>query len=249
MDSVLFDPRSERFGQPYLELWKQFAHEELWPATGHVPWNFRVLPVGEAVQSGSRVMPHEEAAQIVRRARRIAVQQCPCRKRERNCNNPLETCLSLDELADYVLYRQAGREIDVDEALAILRLCEELGLIHQTVNTDRTDVICNCCGCCCGILTPLLTYGMHEATAKSRFRATVDLESCSDCLECVERCLFGALQEADGRLKPLPDRCFGCGQCVTRCPAGAISLTEVREPDHIPAGTPGFDLSRVPSES
>ncbi len=249
MDSVLFDPRSERFGQPYLELWKQFAHEELWPATGNVPWNFRVLPVGEAVPSGSRVMPHEEAAQIISRARRIAVQQCPCRKRERNCDNPLETCLSLDELADYVLYRQAGREIGVDEALAILGRCAELGLVHQTVNTDRIDVICNCCGCCCGILTPLLTYGMHEVTAKSRFRATVDLELCIDCLECVERCLFGALQEADGRLKTLPGSCFGCGQCVTRCPAGAITLAEVREPDHIPAGTPGFDLSRVPAES
>lgn len=249
MDSVLFDPRAERFGQLYFQLWKQFAHEELWPSTGNVPWNFRVLPLGEAVPSGSRIMPHEEAAQIVSRARRIAVQQCPCRKRERNCDNPLETCLSLNELADYVLYRQAGREIDVDEALAILRRCTELGLIHQTVNTDQVDVICNCCGCCCGILTPLLTYEMHEVTAKSRFRATVDLELCIDCLECVERCLFGALQEADGRLNPQPDRCFGCGMCVSRCPTGAITLVEVREPDHIPVGTPGFDLSRVPAKS
>jgi Pyruvate/2-oxoacid:ferredoxin oxidoreductase delta subunit len=249
MDSVLFDPRADQYGQPYFDLWKQFAHTELWPATGNVPWNFRILPLGEAVQPDSRIMPHEEATQIVTRARRIAVQQCPCRKRERNCDNPIETCLSFDELADYVLYREAGREIDSAEALSILRTCAELGLVHQTVNTDQVDVICNCCSCCCGILTPLLTYGMHKVTAKSRFRAVVDPELCIDCLECVERCLFGALQEASGRLQALPDRCFGCGLCTTSCPVQAITLIEVREPDHIPTGAPGFNLSRVPPEA
>ena len=249
MDSVLFDPSAEQLGQPYFDLWKKFAHEELWPATGNESWNFRVLPLGEAVQPDSRVMPHEETAQIVAGARRIAVQQCPCRKRDKNCDNPLETCLSFNELADYVLYRQAGREIDADEARSILQSCAELGLVHQTVNTDQVDVICNCCDCCCGILTPLLTYGMHKVTAKSRFRATVDLELCVHCMECVERCVFDALQEANGLLQQLPERCFGCGQCVTLCPAGAITLVEVREPDHIPTGVPGFNLSRVPPKA
>ena len=246
MDSVLFDPQAKRFGERFFELWNQFAHQELWPATGNVPWNFRVLPVGEALAHESRVMPHEEAEQIVSRARRIAVQQCPCRKRERKCDNPLETCLSLDTLADYVLYRHAGREIDAEEARAILRRCAELGLVHQTVNTDRVDVICNCCGCCCGVLTPLLAYGMHEVTSRSRFRAAVDPERCTGCLECAERCLFGALGQADGRLEARPDLCFGCGLCAVHCPAGAITLVEVRGPEHIPTGTPGFELSRVP---
>jgi Pyruvate/2-oxoacid:ferredoxin oxidoreductase delta subunit len=249
MDSVLFDPRADQHGEHYFDLWKEFAHAELWPATGNESWNFRVLPLGEAVQPDSRIMPYEEAAQIVAGAYRIAVQQCPCRKRERNCDNPIETCLSLNELADYVLYRKAGREINTEEALSILKRCAELGLVHQTVNTDQVDVICNCCSCCCGILTPLLTYGMDKVTAKSRFRAAVDLELCIDCLECVEHCIFGALRETDGRLQALPDRCFGCGMCVTHCPARAITLVEVREPDHIPTGAPGFNLSRVPLET
>lgn len=246
MDSVLFDPRADQLGQAYFDLWKEFAHKELWPATGNESWNFRILPLGEAVRPESRILPHEEASQIVAGARRIAVQQCPCRKRDRNCDNPVETCLSFNELADYVLYRGAGREVDAGEALSILKHCAELGLVHQTVNTDQVDVVCNCCDCCCGILTPLLTYGMDKVTARSRFRAAVELEMCIDCLDCVEHCLFGALKDVDGHLQPAPDNCYGCGQCVTVCPASAINLVEVREPDHIPTGAPGFNLSRVP---
>jgi Pyruvate/2-oxoacid:ferredoxin oxidoreductase delta subunit len=249
MDSVLFDPRANELGPGYFDLWKAFAHQELWPATGNEAWNFRVLPIGEAVAPDKRVMPHEEAAAIVAGARRIAVQECPCRKRDRNCDNPLETCLSLDELADYVIYREAGREIDASEALSILRNCAELGLVHQTVNTDQVDVVCNCCDCCCGILTPLLTYGMDKVTAKSRFRASVDPALCDNHLACVERCVFGALVDVDGKLQAFPEKCFGCGMCVPACPTEAIMLVEVREPEHIPTGTPGFDLSRVPTEA
>jgi Pyruvate/2-oxoacid:ferredoxin oxidoreductase delta subunit len=246
MDSVLFDPASRKLGPGYLDLWHAFAHRELWPATGNEPWNFRVIPVSEALQPENRVMAYDEVAGIVAGARRIAVQECPCRKRDRKCDNPIETCISFDELADYVLYRKAGRELTADEALTVLKNCAELGLVHQTVNTDRVDVICNCCDCCCGILTPLLTYGMDKVTAKSRFRADLDLDLCTQCLECVDHCLFGALVEEAGQLQPLPENCFGCGHCVAVCPAGAITLVEARGPEHIPTGTPGFNLTRVP---
>ena len=88
-----------------------------------------------------------------------------------------------------------------------------------------------------------------DSIERRRFRATVDLALCTYCLACVERCMFGALQDADGQLQPLPEQCFGCGLCVPFCPAGAITLVEVREPEHIPTGTPGFNLSRVPPQA
>jgi NAD-dependent dihydropyrimidine dehydrogenase PreA subunit len=149
-------------------------------------------------------------------------------------------------LAEYAIYRQTGREINGAEAIAILRRCAELGLVHQTANTDKPDVICNCCECCCVLLSPVLRYGMDQVISKSRFRSSIDYELCTDCLDCVNRCQFGALEELGGKVVAYQEKCFGCGQCVTVCPTEAIAMVEVRDPDHIPAGLPGFSLSRAP---
>ena len=118
--------------------------------------------------------------------------------------------------------------------------------MHQTANTDRPDVICNCCECCCVLLSPVLRYGMDQAISKSRFRASIDCELCTDCLVCLDRCQFGALGDVDGKVVAYQEKCFGCGQCVTVCPAEALAMVEARDPEHIPADQPGFSLSRVP---
>ncbi len=247
MDSVLFDRHDDRLGAGYFDLWQEFVNKELFVANSNENWGFRVIPVGKVIPLESQVLPYEHAADIARQARRIAVQACPCRKRERKCDNPIETCIAFDELAEYAIYRETGREIDAAEAIAILKRCAELGLVHQTANTDKPDVICNCCECCCGVLSPVLHYGMDQVTAKSRFSSSIDDELCTNCMVCVDRCQFGALEEVDGKVMAYQQKCFGCGQCVTVCPTEAIAMVEVRDPDHIPAGLPGFSLSRLPA--
>jgi NAD-dependent dihydropyrimidine dehydrogenase PreA subunit len=249
MDFVLFDRHDDRLGAGYFDLWREFVNKEFFAAKENKNWGFRVIPVGEAIPLESHVLPYEGAAEIARGARRIAVQPCPCRKRERRCDNPIETCVAFDELAEYAIYRQTGREINTDEAISILRRCAELGLVHQTANTDKPDVICNCCECCCVLLSPVLRYGMDQVIAKSRFRASIDYELCTDCLDCVNRCQFGALEEVDGEVVAYQEKCFGCGQCVTVCPTEAIAMVKAHDPDHIPADQPGFSLSRAPVTS
>jgi len=249
MDSVLFDRHDERLGGGYFDLWREFVNQEFFAAKENKNWGFRVIPVGKAIALESHILPYEGAAGIARGARRIAVQPCPCRKRERRCDNPIETCVAFDELAEYAIYRGTGREIDTAEAIAILRGCAELGLVHQTANTDKPDVICNCCECCCVLLGPVLRYGMDQVISKSRFRSSIDYEICTDCLVCVDRCRFGALEEVGGKVVAYQEKCFGCGQCVTVCPGEAVAMLEVRDPDHIPPGQPGFSLSRAPGTS
>jgi hypothetical protein len=146
MDSVLFDRSDDRLGAGYFDLWREFVNTEFFAAKENVNWGFRVIPVGKAIPLESHVLPYEAAADIARGARHIAVQPCPCRKRERRCDNPIETCVAFDELAEYAIHRQTGREIDNAEAIALLRWCAELRLVHQTANTDKPDFICNCCG-------------------------------------------------------------------------------------------------------
>jgi electron transport complex protein RnfB len=235
MDHILFDARYDALGEGFFDLWRDFYNNEfVHGQPQESDWGFRVVPVERAIAQASFVLPCEQVSELVRSARRIAVQSCPCRKRERRCDNPIDMCISLNELADYVLYRGLGRELAAAEALALLREAEERGLIHQVDNVDRARVICNCCPCCCVLLRSVVHHGLRSAIVKSRFRAQIDPLLCANCGACLERCHYGALASANGIVTVNPDECYGCGLCVAACPVEAIALVEVRQPAHIP---------------
>ncbi len=236
MDMILYDSRYKRLGTHFVDLWRDFYNSEL----VHAPrsperMHFRILPVGEEIEDDRRILPYEHVSEIVRQARRIAVQPCPCRVRERACDTPLETCISLDRAADYFISRQIGREIDTEEALAILRRAEELGLVHETENIDRPTVLCNCCPCCCVFLRAITRYQKQHVIARSRYCAAIDGEKCTLCETCLGRCHFGAIRREGNGLAVDRECCFGCGLCATACPSEAIAMLEVRKPEHIPS--------------
>jgi len=236
MDMVLYDPRYKGLGTHFVDLWRDFYNNEL----VHAPRSpekihFRVLSVGEEIEDDRCILPHERVSEIVRQARRIAVQLCPCRVRERACDTPLETCISLDRAADYFISRQIGREIDVEDALSILRQAEELGLVHETENIDHPTIICNCCPCCCVFLRAITCYQKQQVIARSRYCAVIDREKCTLCETCLGRCHFDAIRQEENGLTVDHESCFGCGLCATTCPGKAITMLEVRKPEHIPS--------------
>jgi len=239
MDSILLDSRYDYLGEPFRAEWREFYHE----AVVHSPPDhaLRVLPIEatislEQMAGGSQVLPVESARAVVESARRIVVQRCPCRTREGRCDAPLEMCFSFNEVADYVLERGLGREINVEEALAILAQAENLGLIHQTNNSGQPYVLCNCCPCCCSLLRAIITYGVRNASVSSRFRPVVEEELCTNCLACVEACHFSAMFEEGGTRRYDADLCMGCGQCAHVCPVDAITLVEALPAGHTSSG-------------
>ncbi len=60
--------------------------------------------------------------------------------------------------------------------------------------------------------------------------AAIDPDACDGCRDCVEQCVFEAieLQKFPGskKLKAVvdADKCFGCGLCVVGCDPGAAAL-------------------------
>ena len=149
----------------------------------------------------------------------------------------MEVCLQLGKAAEYTLDRGSGRELSIDEAMEIVRLSEEAGLIHVTMNKAYSShIICNCCGDCC------VAFGLPiDATTivdPSRFLAVVDEGACNGCGDCVDRCFFDAvsLEERDGEEVSVivAEKCMGCGACQVACPEDAITMQAVREEDFIP---------------
>jgi NAD-dependent dihydropyrimidine dehydrogenase PreA subunit len=138
--------------------------------------------------------------------------------------------------------RPARREITVAEALAAIDEMENTGMVHISPNTGQITSTCNCCPCCCEVLhAGNLTGQIHEILAPSRYLAVIDLEKCSGCQTCVERCHFHAIEMRKSpnskKLKAfvINDECMGCGLCIFKCPNQAMTLELVRPPEHIPS--------------
>ncbi|HEC34948.1 MAG TPA: 4Fe-4S dicluster domain-containing protein [Anaerolineae bacterium] len=189
----------------------------------------RVIPVEQAIPFDLEVFPYERAAAIVESARSWGVRDCICRVQQRlvgkGCDYPVETCLVMAPVEEAFVGDVVTRPISKEEALCILRVAEEAGLVHTTGNfRDRHYYICNCCPCCCAVLRGLIEFGVPTAVARSGFRAAVDDDACLGCGTCVERCPFEALSLLEEVAVVNADRCLGCGVCAPTCPAGAIHL-------------------------
>lgn len=175
------------------------------------------------------VLHLEEAERILGEARSIALGPCACRKEKRNCDAPIDTCLTLNESSDRAIETWEGfRYVSADEALAALRASHEAGLVHLAYRKpgDATTVFCSCCSCCCWFLNALKRFDYHDAIVEASHVAEQDAERCIACGACVERCPFDAWNpdQNGGRPSLSRERCFGCGVCVSGCPVGAISF-------------------------
>ncbi len=57
--------------------------------------------------------------------------------KRKKCENPLETCILLNNVADILINRQVAKKITTEEALKILEQCEDLGLVHHADNASE----------------------------------------------------------------------------------------------------------------
>jgi len=115
--------------------------------------SLKVVPIGTKIGAGTELLPYHNIVENVRKAKRIAVAECICRKEKRllgeGCTHPLEACLTFGITADYYIESGMGREISAEEAIQIIEEADKSGLVHTATNTRSMSMICNCCPCCC----------------------------------------------------------------------------------------------------
>ena len=202
----------------------------------------RTIPVGESIDDRAEVLPYERAEELILGEEKFAVAPCICRQEKEiighGCGKPSETCLSFGSAANYYIHNGLGREINRDEALQILRLANETGLVLQPANAKKPVFICACCGCCCGVLNNMKRHPHPASIVATPFYAVLDTDLCNDCGVCETRCQMGAISLESGFTSLDRNRCIGCGLCVSTCSMQALSLE--RKPD--------AELSYVPRD-
>jgi len=248
IDLMMFDKQYDAYGEEFKNLLDSFHDQEyIFTFDAAEKPIFRVIPIEKEIKGVFyEILPYECVSAVIENARRVVVQRCPCRTRSRRCNNPTEICFSFDDLADYVIERGLGREVTKEEAMKLMNHAEDIGLVHQTTNSTKVNVICNCCTCCCSLLRSLVHFGKKMATVQSRYRSVVDPTLCNGCGTCLKRCHFGAITFENDKAFIWADRCFGCGLCTIKCPEKAISLVRIREREHIPPSNEGYPIGKIP---
>jgi Pyruvate/2-oxoacid:ferredoxin oxidoreductase delta subunit len=247
-DATACDVRLDKiWGRELLDLWDDYLEAEWYTdwAKFVQTWKtpvWRVLPTRKGIAKGTKLLPSEDVEAILAKVTKIALVHCSCQRVAAKCDSPVEVCLQINRAAEYAIIRGTGRELTRDEAMKIMDVAAEAGLIHSVYNISGVaNVICNCCADCCVFYYPLTKYDvLDKGAAKSRFQAEVDKAACKGCQTCVERCPFEALEMAkipgEKKLKAqvIPEKCFGCGVCVVGCESETIKLIAVRPPEYIP---------------
>jgi Pyruvate/2-oxoacid:ferredoxin oxidoreductase delta subunit len=190
------------------------------------------LPEGNHIE----VLDWERASHIIQSASTVGVSLCSCRHHRRHldkaCDRPLETCLSLNYAAESMISSGSARAITAKVAMQIVQECKAMRMAQTADNVQRKAAfICNCCGCCCGMILAVKNFSLPNAIVSSNWVLEISSSKCVGCGQCVGACPMGAIdlvQDGDDgkRKRAVCDTslCLGCGICTSVCRSGALAM-------------------------
>lgn len=187
-------------------------------------------------QDYSEVLDWEKAAFVIESAAFIGVSLCACRHKAshlgKSCAAPQRTCLTFNTSAQMLAQRGMAEVIQRTEALQILAECKAAGLVQIADNVQKqVGFLCNCCGCCCGMLQSIRALEIRNAVVTSNWLPEIHSTTCKGCEQCIKACPIGALRmEKQAGVRPRAicdvELCLGCGVCYTACKFGSITLNK-----------------------
>lgn len=191
---------------------------------------FRVIPINTEVTSEKKVLPFDNAVEMIKKQELIAVTDCFCRLTARvgpkgGCDHRLETCVLFNNFARYYLENEMARKITVDEAISIITQSEADGLVLEVSNAENIEVMCSCCSCCCGVMTAARYFPGPANEKISNYVCVKNEELCINCGVCTTRCITKAHKaDESGKVTHQSKKCIGCGLCVSTCSSKALTL-------------------------
>jgi len=224
-------------------------------ASGRRLAGWMILPRWRAIKDLPGVLPIEDLREVFKARRRWAVVHCMCRNddRERQCDTPVEVCMTFDRGADRRIDEtKDGKDLTLKEALDMIDSLRDYPIVSILMGGQTKAIrdvkelssLCQCHWDCCLAMMPWYmpysNYSITDFIMKTRFRATADPEKCIGCRRCIdERCMFWGAQmkyypEFDAeRAYVDEEKCTGCGLCVETCTVGARGMKVVAGPEYL----------------
>lgn len=189
----------------------------------------KTIAIGRSIDVTQHVARFDEACEMLENSRPIVIAECACRREtpaSGSCAQiPREVCFMFGAMARYYLDHQMGREVGLEEALAILKRAHEAGLVIQPATARNPGGMCSCHIDWCDVLSALKSQPRPADQVSASCTAHVDALLCTGCGACLERCQMAAIEiNTDNRAFVRPERCIGCGLCAPVCPTGAMAL-------------------------
>lgn len=224
----IYESQLERMDHELAHLMEEYLEQGGIQIMKYQPAVHRVIPSQSAVKS-EWILPYDKLKELMMSCNTFRVRDCICRLQQdlegsRKCTFPLHV-----ELIFY-----AGQASDAapvspfvtrEEALAVLDKTEQIGLVHTVSNVaDGVYYVCNCCGCCCGILRGITEFGIEKSVAAANYYSIIDPDNCEGCGICISRCQVHAVSSRNGISVVDRGKCIGCGLCATGCPSKVARL-------------------------
>ena len=186
----------------------------------------------------SRVLDYERASEVIKKAWKIGIGTCYCRKKMqhlgRGCSAAKEICMTFDAVADPLIRHGHARKVDQKECLDLLQQAKEQNLVQFAENAQNgVTFICNCCSCCCEALLATRKFCSLEPVHTTNFIAEIKPEACTGCGKCIDACPVEALSLVSANDPQHPSmrkcvhdahRCLGCGLCARVCDTEAMGI-------------------------
>ncbi len=189
-------------------------------------------------ENALHVLDYERASEVIQSATHRGIGVCYCRHKMehvgRNCDAPMNICMTFNNSAAALTRHGYARLIDVSEGMDLLQEAYERDLVQFGENVrKRVNFICNCCGCCCEAMIAARKFGMLSPVHTTNFLPEVDESNCNGCGKCVTTCPVEAmtLVSTNDPHKPKmkkakvdEDICLGCGVCLRTCVHDGLTL-------------------------
>jgi electron transport complex protein RnfB len=224
----IYETQLSRMDHELAHLVEEYFHQGGAEIMRPQPAIHRVIPSQSAVKS-EWILPYDKLKELLMSCNTFRVNNCICRIQQdfegtRKCKFPLNVELIFyrgEESSDPPVTPFVSR----DRALAILEETEKIGLVHTVRNVAQgIFYVCNCCGCCCGILRGINEFGIANSVAAANYYSVIDPEKCIGCGTCIERCQMHAITSEKDISVVNRAKCIGCGLCATGCEAKVARL-------------------------